>query len=117
MEVVQKIKELINNNGITSNKLLTSCGLSPSTLDHWSIGKGQISLISLIKIAGYFGVSLDYLVGRDNAAPRPKYNIPEETLEVIADLDFAEHCELRGFVKRMKAERKEVKREKARKLS
>lgn len=65
---LQKINSLIKQNNITRNKLLTDLKLGKNSFVNWeqrgTIPNGE----TLSQIANYFGVSVDYLLGRD-AAP------------------------------------------------
>ena len=63
--ILEKINELIKHYNITPNKLLVSCGLQSNAFTKWKNGIAKPSLDALIKIANYFNVSIDYLVGRE----------------------------------------------------
>lgn len=56
------IKQLCNSKGISPTKLCIEITGSKGNLPTWQ--KGNINPTSLIKIADYFGVSTDYLLGR-----------------------------------------------------
>lgn len=56
------IKELCATKGISPTKLCTEITGSKGNLPTWQ--KGNINPTSLIKIADYFDVSVDYLLGR-----------------------------------------------------
>lgn len=42
------------------------CGLHPDAIRRYESGEAVPDMESLISIADYFGVSIDYLVGREN---------------------------------------------------
>lgn len=63
--ILQRISDLINKNNITPNKLLVSCNVQSNAFTKWKNGIAKPSLDALIKIANYFNVSIDYLVGRE----------------------------------------------------
>ena len=56
---------LLNNDNITHYKLCNITKLNKSSLDGWKKGKTP-KMDSLIKIAKYFDVSVDYLIGRSD---------------------------------------------------
>jgi len=62
--VVERIELLAKNNGISKTKALTQSGAGKDFIAN--IKKGQTpSIAKLQKIAEYFGVSVDYLLGTD----------------------------------------------------
>lgn len=65
MTIVERIKELqVKKDGKTSlNKLEQELGLGKSTIASWATKKPSSD--KLEKIADYFGVSVDYLLGRE----------------------------------------------------
>lgn len=82
------IKELCYKNGTTPTKLCTDITGSSGNLPTWK--KGNINPASLIKIADYFDVSVDYLLGRtDN--PDAKSNVfkGNHNINVGNDLNFS----------------------------
>ena len=63
--IIEKIKNLCDKNNISINKLLQNCESGKSLVDNMK--KGSIPTVDkIIKIADYFDVSIDYLVGRSN---------------------------------------------------
>lgn len=97
---IERINSLIKEKGITTNKLLTSCGLSPGTINNWKTGKSTPTSAVLAKIADYFGVSVDYIMGREQPKERTiatgmsiarggeikHYTLSEERLKYLQDL-------------------------------
>lgn len=64
---LKKTLELIEKNGITKNKLLVSLNLSKNCFRKWE--NGSIPNVDTAKkIAEYFNVSVDYLLGRTDDA-------------------------------------------------
>jgi len=55
---------LIEKNNVNKNKLAVKTGISSGLISDWEFGRKSPSLKNAIKIADYFNVSLDYLVGR-----------------------------------------------------
>ena len=60
------LKELRIEKGIGQVTLSNSLGVSKGVISMWENGLREPTLSSLIAIADYFGVSIDYLVGREN---------------------------------------------------
>ncbi len=59
-----RIFELRKSRGITQKQFGELFGLAESTISLYEAGKRQPDYTTLSKIADYFGVSIDYLLGR-----------------------------------------------------
>lgn len=71
--LVQKIKELTNEKGITLAQLERTLNFSNGSIARWN--KSSPSIDKVDKVAKYFNISLDYLLGKTSR--RGSY-IPEE---------------------------------------
>lgn len=63
----ERFSKLCNENGISANAVCSKLGLSTATATHWKNGtmpKGDV----LSKIADFFSISVDYLLGRTISA-------------------------------------------------
>lgn len=69
--MLNRIKELRQERKITQSVLANYLGVAQNTLSYWEQGKYDIDNESLNKIADYFNVSVDYLLGRSNAPANP----------------------------------------------
>ena len=65
------LKELRKNNKITQTQIANAVELSERNYQYLEYGTIKPSYDTLLKLADYFDVSLDYLVGRTN---NPKIN-------------------------------------------
>ena len=61
----QRLRELKAKNNISFPQISEKTGISISVLFRYASGKTEPRLPYLIWLADYFGVSLDYLAGRD----------------------------------------------------
>jgi len=64
--MLNRIEEILKEKKLTDKKFLTEANLPLSALSEWRKGKAKPSLDALIKIADYFNVSIDYLLGVTN---------------------------------------------------
>lgn len=65
MGFIENVLGLIDKNGITKNKMLKDLGMGTGTFNTWE-KRGTIpSGETLSKIAAYFNVSIDYLLGNE----------------------------------------------------
>lgn len=59
-----KLKELRKKRGITQLKLSLELNMTQNTISRYENGEREAGYNELIKIADYFDVSIDYLLGR-----------------------------------------------------
>ena len=64
---IERILNLVEQQGISKNKLLTDLKLSKNSFVNWEERKTILGGDTLLKIAEYFNCSVDYLLGRDEA--------------------------------------------------
>ncbi len=57
------LKQLRKNNNLTQQNLGTDLGLSKAVISKYETGMGYPTFDVLIRIAEYFGVTTDYLLG------------------------------------------------------
>ena len=60
---VERIKQLRKEDGITQTRLAEKIGVSQSAIDLWESGARVPNAIAVIKLAEYFQVTTDYLLG------------------------------------------------------
>lgn len=70
MTLVEKIRELSNEKGMSLPQLETTLGLGNGTISRWRNASPNTD--KLQKVADYFSVSMDYLLGRDTQELTPK---------------------------------------------
>ena len=70
MLVVDRILQLRDENNLTSKELENKAGLANSSISQWKRGKGSPSLINIVKLASFFNVSSDYILGLSNERDR-----------------------------------------------
>ena len=59
-----RLKEIRNNRGITQLKLAMDLNISQNTISRYETGEREADYTTLIRLADYFNVSLDYLLER-----------------------------------------------------
>ena len=62
----ERLKELKKDSGLSDFKLSQLLGVSPMTICRWENGINDIKSNELIKVAEFFKVSTDYLVGLED---------------------------------------------------
>ena len=66
MDTLDRIIMLIKEHGITQQQFLKDVGLNKTALSDWKKGVNASYKKHINKIADYFNVSVDYLLGREN---------------------------------------------------
>lgn len=93
MSVLYKIKDLANEKGVSLSELERSIGISNGSISKWE--KSSPKADTLQKVADYFNVSVDYLLGRTNKrnyyelTEKDEKNIEKQLQEMINDLENA----------------------------
>lgn len=63
MEIGKIIRELRKEKKLTQTDLAKEIASTQDTISLWELGKSYPDVINLIKLAKFFGVSTDYLLG------------------------------------------------------
>lgn len=62
--VAERIRELMKEENLTQVALAAKVGVKQNTISAWLLEKKEPSIRSLWLLADYFGVDIDFLVGR-----------------------------------------------------
>lgn len=66
-----RLKELRKKNGITQIDFAKAFNISTGTIGNWETGAREPDTQTLLKIANYFGVTVDYLLGENVDPDKP----------------------------------------------
>lgn len=66
-----RLKQIMAETGVTQQQVADGIGMSLQAINNYIHDKREPNIATLIKLADYFGVSVDYLIGRDVPAERP----------------------------------------------
>ena len=61
---VLRLREIRRAKGVSQLKLAMDLNTSQNTISRYETGEREPGINELIKLADYFGVSVDYLIGR-----------------------------------------------------
>ena len=68
-----RIRDMRTDRGLTQSKIAELLHVSQNTYSQYEIGTTRFPLDAVIKLAEYYGVSVDYLVGlTDEPTPYPR---------------------------------------------
>ena len=59
----ERLRELRTEKGVGQNKLAADLGLSNASISYWENEKQEPTASAIVKLASYFDVSTDYLLG------------------------------------------------------
>lgn len=98
---MNKIAEMRKQAGLTQSKLSAAIGVSRSTLAMYETNKSEPDFKTISKLADFFGVSVDYLLGRAEKSPAAQDTQPSHVDEFVrdfgdlfADEDFIKYAKL-----------------------
>ena len=86
MVLKDRIFELRTASGYTQVALAKKLGVSKQAVSNWENDNIQPSIEMLVRLADAFGVTTDYLLGRDDAVRLNVDGLPEEAVAHIAML-------------------------------
>ena len=100
MEIIDRIYDLIKTRNTNANRVTKGCGLNSNIFTFWKNGRQKPSLDALIKIANYFNVSLDYLVGLKTLSEQDTLNNAtiNSILNRISQLDELQKIQVMAYI-------------------
>ena len=78
-----KLKKLRRNRDLTQEEVAAHIGISYQAISKWERGDGYPDITMLPTLADYFGVSTDYLLGKEEQKEKPLVNGDEELTEYL----------------------------------
>lgn len=89
----ERFAKLMNEKNMTHYRVWRETGVSQSSLNDWKNGRGVPGARNLARLADYFGVSVDYLIGK-NDEKKLLVNNDEELTEYLEILKNREECRM-----------------------
>lgn len=71
LDISVRLKELRRNHNYTIQFVANSIGIAVRTYQNYEYGQREISAEALFKLSDFYGVSTDYLLGRETGEPDP----------------------------------------------
>ena len=84
---MMRLCELRQQMGISQKELAKNLGMSAGNLCDWEKGRTQPDIEKLVRLADYFDVSLDYLLGREEYVDFPADGLKYRLLSAFNRLD------------------------------
>lgn len=105
---MNNLRDLRKKSGLTQIQLCEALNISQATLWGYETGAHEPDLSTLIKIADYFGVSVDCLLGRkENTIPELS-DEESELLALFGKMSHAQKARFVGYGEGLLNERKEM---------
>nr|WP_300858406.1 helix-turn-helix transcriptional regulator [uncultured Acetatifactor sp.] len=79
-------EKLCVEKGVTPYRVCKETGLTTSTISNWKAGRYTPKADKLQKIADYFGVSIEFLMGAEEKEESPIYYTNEETAKLAQEM-------------------------------
>lgn len=79
-----RLSQLLKETKTTLPTIAESIGVSRQAVGLWKLGKTIPDLVDFIKVADYFGVSLEYMAGRTEVKAPPKDN-ERQIIQALSD--------------------------------
>lgn len=95
-----RIRELRKAKKVTMKELGNMIGVAESTMSLYETGKRKPDPETLSRLADYFNVSVDYLLGRDEGQPQtaPKYSTDQRKEIVLKKLEKKSLAQLEAIL-------------------
>lgn len=112
---MNRLKPLRNSLNITQKELASFLGINQNTYSYWENGKVKIDSDSLSKLADYFDVSIDYLLGKSDLKKEDSDSTPDssrtsatlnELMELCSSLSDEELNDVLNYVGYVRSKRK-----------
>ncbi|AYD39598.1 helix-turn-helix domain-containing protein [Clostridium fermenticellae] len=107
MEIGSKIKKIRESKGLTQKQLAEKIGVTPVTITRYENDNRKPDFDTLEKIADYFNVSIDYLLGRTDSKEIISNPKKDTSVEKISE-SLSDDPELANFWNTLK-EREDLK--------
>jgi len=82
----KRLKELREEKGITQEQLGKLVNLSQQTIGHYEVNRAKPDIETIEKLAEYFNVSTDYLLGRTNNRKDSAPTLDDELNAIMREL-------------------------------
>ena len=99
MTTIERIELLLKERGISAAQMSKACGLSSGLFSQWKSGTQAPSLKKLTAIAEFFGVTTDYLLGKEKEKAAPVITTRSGLYDKLSALSDSEFDELENYVR------------------
>ncbi len=83
--LANQMKKLRNQKGLTQQELADILHVSKGTVGMWETGRREPNTEILSELADFYGVTVDYLLGREQLSPAQEAAV-QETIRTLEEL-------------------------------
>jgi transcriptional regulator with XRE-family HTH domain len=83
MSIGERLRELRTSRNIAQEEVARHIGITRSAYSHYEINNRQPVYETLIKLAAYFDVSLDYIIGGTTSKHKTETSDTQDTREIM----------------------------------
>lgn len=83
---MNRLRELRQKHKYSQTQLAALVNVHQTAVSQWELGKSIPDIETLIKLSEVYGVSIDYLLGRDETASHSQHVDDDEALEYLDEL-------------------------------
>ena len=91
--MIERVMQLIKQSGLSDNAFEKQLHLSQGTVGNWRSGRNKLSMEAIIKLARYFNISADYLLGLSDEPKQLIATSEELTSAAIIERPIADLAE------------------------
>ena len=96
---MNRIKSLRKAKKITQKQLGDVLGVAESTISMYESGNRQPDVDTMRKIADYFNVTIDYLIGGENISSSDKDELDEKIIKIFGSLSEADQAQILDYAR------------------
>ncbi len=95
---IEKLNKLLLKNNVTRAKLIEDIGIGKNQIKYWEVHQNTPNAETIKKIADYFGVTVEYLIGDEDYPDSSEENDEKkELLNRIGQMDEDQLRQLNDF--------------------
>lgn len=87
MSILNRIRDLREDKDLTQSDVAKATGIDQKTLSNYETGKTNPDSYVIIRLAEFFDVSADYLLGRESEDSKKINNIKKRLLDIQKELN------------------------------
>ena len=107
--IMIRLKELREEYALTQTQLAKELGFTQNIISKWEKGRIEPNIQTLVILSNYFHVTIDYLIGKDQAVLTEENSVEtitdeeKELLKEFKDLSQTQKYQVTGYIQGLKS--------------